>query len=116
MFMAILVPTKGASLAAFVLLGVVLATIVPSAFSLAGAMPGLAPAWAISRLTTIGYLGTFGSPVVIGLLAAATGLTAAMMLPAGLLLLAWPASWLARERTLQNVRRAATPSRPSPDG
>jgi predicted MFS family arabinose efflux permease len=116
MSVAVLVPARGASLAAFGLLGVVLATIVPSSFSLAGSMPGLAPAWAISRLTTIGYLGTFGSPVVIGLLAGAIGLSAAMLLPAAVLLVVWPASWVARETAVHGVTRTTTPSRISPDG
>ena len=78
---AVLVPAAGASVAAFALLGVTLANIVPSAFSLAGGMSGLSPAWAMSRLTTIGYLGTFASPAMIGFLAAGTGLTAALLLP-----------------------------------
>jgi predicted MFS family arabinose efflux permease len=116
MSMALLIPARAASLAAFGLLGAVLATIVPSSFSLAGSMPGLAPAWAISRLTTIGYLGTFGSPVVIGFLAGVTGLTAAMMLPAAFLLVVLPASWVARETAVHDARRAPTPSTNRPDG
>jgi predicted MFS family arabinose efflux permease len=92
MTVAVLVPVSAASVGAFGILGLMVATIVPSAFSMAGAMAGLPPAWSISRLTTIGYLGTFASPAIIGFLADGTGLTAAMMLPAVLVLLVWPAS------------------------
>jgi predicted MFS family arabinose efflux permease len=92
MTVAVLVPVSAASVGAFGILGLMVATIVPSAFSMAGGMAGLPPAWSISRLTTIGYLGTFASPAIIGFLADGTGLTAAMMLPAVLLLLVWPAS------------------------
>jgi hypothetical protein len=95
---AVLIPARGASVAIFGCLGLALATLVPSAFSLAGAMTGLSPAWAISRLTTIGYLGTFASPAIIGFLANSIGLTAALTLPAVLLLLAWPASRMAQAR------------------
>jgi hypothetical protein len=69
-----------------------LANIMSSAFSSAGEMTGPSPAWAMSRLTTIGYLGTFASPAMIGFIVAGTGLTAALLLPAILLLLVGPAS------------------------
>jgi predicted MFS family arabinose efflux permease len=92
MTVALTIPATAAALAGFGVLGLTVATIVPTAFSMAGAMTGLAPAWAMSRLTIIGYLGTFASPAIIGFLAGATGLTAALMLPAILLLLVGPAS------------------------
>ncbi len=95
---AVLVPSVPASLSAFVVLGVLLATIVPSAFSLSAGVTGVPPAWTISQLTTIGYAGTFISPVLIGLVAGLSQLTVALLMPALLLLLVWPATQATRGR------------------
>ncbi len=89
---AVLVPSVPVSVSAFVVLGILLATIVPSAFSLSAGVTGVPPAWTISQLTTIGYAGTFLSPVLIGLVAGLSQLTVALLMPALLLLLIWPAT------------------------
>ena len=96
--LAVLVPSSVAAIVAFAVLGVLLATIVPSAFSMSGGVTGVAPAWTISRLTTVGYVGSFASPVIIGLVADASGLTVALLLPAVLLLAVWPAARATRGR------------------
>jgi len=95
---AVLVPSVPASVSAFVVLGVLLATIVPSAFSLSAGVTGVPPAWTISQLTTIGYAGTFISPVLIGLVAGVSQLTVALLMPALLLVLVWPATRATRGR------------------
>jgi len=95
---AVLVPSVVASVSAFVVLGVLLATIVPSAFSLSAGVTGVSPAWTISQLTTIGYAGTFVSPLLIGLAAEVSQLTVALLMPALLLVLVWPAAQATRGR------------------
>lgn len=95
---AVLVTSVVASVSAFVVLGVLLATIVPSAFSLSAGVAGAPPAWTISQLTTVGYAGTFISPVLIGLVAGLSQLTVALLIPALLLLLVWPATRATRGR------------------
>ena len=87
MCVAVLVPSVVAAVSAFVALGVLLATVVPSAFSLSAGVTGVSPAWTISQLTTVGYAGTFIGPVLIGLVAGVSQLTIALLMPAALLLL-----------------------------
>jgi MFS family permease len=86
MFTAVAAPTAAVAIAGYGLLRLGVATIVPIAFGMAGNIAGTAPAWAISRVTTLGYLGLFSSPPVIGFVASATGLAVALAIPAGLLL------------------------------
>ncbi|HET9104203.1 MAG TPA: hypothetical protein VFN55_12695 [Solirubrobacteraceae bacterium] len=93
-----LVPSGGAALAGLVVLGGLLATVVPTAFSLTAAVPGPPPAWTISRLTTIGYAGSFAGPVVVGAVAGASRLTVALLIPALLLLAIAPAARMTRGR------------------
>jgi hypothetical protein len=95
---AVLVPSVVVSVSAFVVLGVLLATIVPSAFSLSAGVTGVPPAWTISQLTTVGYAGSFVSPILIGLVAGLSQLTVALLIPAALLLLVWPAAQATRGR------------------
>ncbi|MEA2248152.1 MAG: hypothetical protein QOH46_2681 [Solirubrobacteraceae bacterium] len=107
MTLAVLAPTPGIAIAGYGVLGLGVATIVPIAFTLAGNTDGVPPAWAISRVTTLGYAGLFSSPPVIGLVAQAIGLAAALAIPAALLLLVTP---LSRISALSGVRPgSATP-------
>ncbi len=92
MILAVLAPAPGVAIAAYFVLGLGVATIVPIAFTLAGTHPGVPPAWAISRVTTLGYAGLFASPPMVGLVAQATSLTTALAIPAVLLLLVAPIS------------------------
>lgn len=89
---AVLAPSPGLAIAGYLVLGLGVATIVPIAFTLAGTMRGIPPAWGISRVTTLGYAGLFSSPPVIGLVAHGVGLTTALLIPAVLLLLVVPLS------------------------
>jgi hypothetical protein len=54
--------------------------------------------WAVSRVTVMGYAGIFGSPPAIGLVAEATDLATALIIPAVLLALVAPLSRVARAR------------------
>jgi fucose permease len=98
MVLAVLAPTPGVAIAGYGILGLGVATIVPIAFTLAGNTPGVPPAWAISRVTTLGYAGLFSSPPVVGLVAQATGLAVALAIPAALLVLVAPLSRVTRRR------------------
>jgi fucose permease len=92
MTLAVLAPTPAVAIGGYGVLGLGVATIVPIAFTLAGNTAGVPPAWAISRVTTLGYAGLFSSPPAIGLVAEATSLTVALAIPAALLLLVAPLS------------------------
>lgn len=92
MTLAVLAPAPGVAIAAYFVLGLGVATIVPIAFTLAGTHPGVPPAWAISRVTTLGYAGLFASPPLVGFVAQASSLTTALAIPAVLLLLVAPIS------------------------
>jgi len=92
MGLAVLAPTLGLAIAGYGILGLGVATIVPIAFTLAGNTAGVPPALALSRVTTLGYAGLFGSPTVIGLLAHGVGLAVALSIPMVLLLLVVPLS------------------------
>jgi hypothetical protein len=78
------------ALLGYSVLGVGVATVVPISFSIAGVAPGVAPAWALSRVTGFGYMGSFLGPAVIGLLASTTSLKTALVIPAVLLLMIVP--------------------------
>src|SRR4051794_33075983 len=90
MTIAVAAPAPAVAIAGYGVFGLGVATIVPIAFTLAGNTAGVAPAWAISRVTTLGYAGLFCSPPAIGLVAHQIGLTAALAISAALLLLVAP--------------------------
>jgi fucose permease len=96
MTIAVLAPSPAIAIAGYGVLGLGVATIVPIAFTLAGNTAGVPPAWAISRVTTLGYAGLFSSPPVVGLVAQGTGLAVALAIPAALLLLVAPLSRMTR--------------------
>jgi fucose permease len=96
MTLAVVAPTPAVAIAGYGILGLGVATIVPIALTLAGNTNGVPPVWAVSRVTVIGYAGLFGSPPVIGLLAEATSLVAALVVPAVLLALVAPLSLASR--------------------
>jgi fucose permease len=90
MTLAILAPSAPAALAGYCILGIGGAMIVPTAFSIAGIASGVAPAWGLSRVTAMGYAGSFLGPACIGLVAHGVGLKAALAIPAVLLVLVVP--------------------------
>jgi fucose permease len=84
------------AVAGYAVFGLGLSTIVPIVFSLAGNVQGVQPAWAISRVTTIGFVGFLSAAPVIGLLAGATDLRLALGVAALLVCLVLPLSVLAQ--------------------
>jgi MFS family permease len=86
MAIAVLSPDPLLAIIGYAVAGVGVANIIPIAFTLAGNVPGIAPAQSIARVTTMGYAGLFLGPPVIGFLAHATSLGPALMVSAALLL------------------------------
>ncbi len=87
-----------AALAGYAVFGLGVATIVPISFTVAGNTSGVAPAWALSRVSTMAYVGQLSSPAIIGLVAHTTGLSWALAIPAMLLVVVAPLSRVARGR------------------
>jgi predicted MFS family arabinose efflux permease len=84
---AALLPWESTALLGFVLVGLGAANVVPVMFSAAGRLPGSAPAVSIAAVTTLGYAGLLLGPALIGVVAHATSLPAALAGVAALLLL-----------------------------
>ncbi|WP_179480375.1 MFS transporter [Rhodanobacter sp. K2T2] len=84
---AALLPWKATALLGFVLVGLGAANVVPVMFSAAGRLPASAPAVSIAAVTTLGYAGLLLGPALIGFVAHATTLPAALACVAALLLL-----------------------------
>ncbi|GAB3794280.1 hypothetical protein GCM10028798_00490 [Humibacter antri] len=72
-------PSLWVALAGWALLGVGLCGCVPQVFSAAGNQPHSAVV--LSRVLTFGYVGIFGGPALIGLLANVTSVTLALLAP-----------------------------------
>ena len=68
----------GTAIVGFACLGIGLALIVPTVFSAAGRLPGLNPGTAIAAVSACGWMGFVCGPPVIGGLASATSLPAAL--------------------------------------
>jgi fucose permease len=90
MSLALVGGSIGLVIAGFALFGLGIAAIVPIAFTVAGNATAVPPAWALSRVAAIGYVGQLASPAVIGLTAQAAGLTGALVLPIVLLAVVVP--------------------------
>ena len=71
-----------AGIAGLALLGAGSSVLLPLAISAAGNLGPEQPAPAVARVATMGCLGSFTGPVLIGTLAGALGLAAALGLPA----------------------------------
>jgi len=84
---AALLPWEATALLGFVLVGLGAANVVPVMFSAAGRLPASAPAVSIAAVTTLGYAGLLLGPALIGFVAHATTLPAALACVAALLLL-----------------------------
>jgi hypothetical protein len=83
---ALLVNAPLAGLIGFGLLGAGIANALPLAIAAGGNAPGETPATATARVSTLGYLGSFVGPVVVGGLASVSSLPLALGLPALLIL------------------------------
>ena len=77
---ALMIHAPAAAIIGFALLGVGFAPVVPITFSAAG-NTGLGPTGVIlGRVVTMGYVGSIVGPIMIGAIAHATGLRAALFL------------------------------------
>ncbi len=77
------------ALAGVALVGAGISCLLPLLFSVAGKLGnGQTPAALVARISTLGYLGSFVGPGLIGVLAGVVGLVGALLLPAALLVLA----------------------------
>jgi hypothetical protein len=72
------VGTRALAITGFACLGIGLALVVPTVNSAAGRLPGLTPGAAIVAVSTCGWLGFVCGPPLIGALASATSLPAAL--------------------------------------
>lgn len=77
---ALLIHEPAAGIAGFALLGLGLAPVVPIAFSAAGDLDARATGRLVGRVATLGYVGSVAGPIMIGWLAEATSLRAALCL------------------------------------
>jgi MFS family permease len=68
--------------AGLAVLGIGVATLLPISISAAGTIRGLPVPAAVARVSTLGYLGTFTGPALIGYLAHHSDLATALLLPA----------------------------------
>lgn len=108
--LAVAVPTPAAGMAAYALIGLGLAAIIPVTFSHAARQPHRAPGPSIAAVSTVGYVGFLAGPPIVGAVAQTTGLRAAMLL---FLVLTTVMVCLApRLRTVQARPAAAGPQAP----
>ena len=87
MVLAVLAPVPGVAIAGFAVFGLGVAAIVPIAFTLGGNVAGVPTIWAISRITTLAYVGLLSGPPAIGFVAQATSLEVALCIPVALMAL-----------------------------
>jgi hypothetical protein len=83
---ALLVDAPAAGLIGLGLLGAGIANALPLAIAAGGNAPGETPATAAARVSTLGYLGSFVGPTLVGGLASLSSLPLALGLPALLVL------------------------------
>ncbi|HEY2584233.1 MAG TPA: MFS transporter [Tepidisphaeraceae bacterium] len=67
LFVAMLLPAAATALGGFALVGLGLSALIPTIFSAAGRVPGVAPSVAIATVATTGYFGFLSGPPLIGL-------------------------------------------------
>lgn len=111
MFVAVLAPTPTVAIAAYAILGLGVAVIVPIMFTLAGNTQGARPAWAMGRFTMMGYSGLFAGPPVIGFVAHRVGLGVALSVPGVLLASIVPLAFALRRRQDQMGEPRIQPAR-----
>ncbi|APW37981.1 MFS transporter [Rhodoferax koreense] len=83
MAMVLLAGDAWVALAGFALVGVGLANVVPVLFSAAAQVPGVSAAQGIASVASMGYLGFMCGPPLIGFIAHASSLTAALYVVVG---------------------------------
>jgi MFS family permease len=109
---AVLLHNPIAGFIGFILLGLGLSVTLPVVISAAGSMPHLASATAVSRVATMGYLGSFVAPAVVGALAGPLTLGWALAGGAVLVLVTFPAARLLSRATPES-QAAAVESDPA---
>lgn len=105
---------QGSTASAFTglaVLGLGLATLLPITISAAGTIRGLPVPVAVARVSTLGYLGTFTGPAVIGFLSHHTDLATALLLPA----MAVAATSIAATAVRRTYRPAVPRAESAPD-
>jgi fucose permease len=110
--LGLLVHEPAAAIAGFALLGLGLAPVVPIAFSAAGDLDPRATGRLVGRVATLGYVGSVAGPIMIGWLAEATSLRAALGL---VVLLALVIAVSARSGLRSSHPRTGGPSGGHPD-
>jgi MFS family permease len=110
--LGLLVHEPAAAIAGFALLGLGLAPVVPIAFSAAGDLDQRATGRLVGRVATLGYVGSVAGPIMIGWLAEATSLRAALGL---VVLLALVIAVSARSGLRSSHPRTGGPSGGHPD-
>jgi hypothetical protein len=93
------------------LLGLGLATLLPLSISAAGTSSRLPVPVAVARVSTLGYLGSFTGPALIGLVASRSSLVTALLLPAAALIVAVAAAPALRRRPLHPDDGGTAPDR-----
>jgi predicted MFS family arabinose efflux permease len=78
MAMVLITDLPWLALVGFASVGMGFANVVPILFSASAKVPGIEPARGIASVSAVAYLGFMAGPAVIGLLARATSLTAAL--------------------------------------
>jgi fucose permease len=86
--MALIVGGTAAGLVGLALFGLGLSYTFPVALGASGSVPGIHPSRAIAMISTIGYLGFFTGPTLIGVVAEATDLRLGLTVPVLFLILA----------------------------
>jgi MFS family permease len=66
LLLAMLLPGAATAMAGFALVGLGLSSLIPTIFSAAGRVPGVAPSVAIATVATTGYFGFLSGPPLIG--------------------------------------------------
>jgi fucose permease len=84
MALVLLTANPWVALVGFALVGVGLANVVPVLFSAAAQVPGVSAAQGIASVASLGYMGFMAGPPVIGFVAHASSLTAALWMVVGL--------------------------------
>jgi MFS family permease len=110
--LAVAAPTAVVSIAGWALFGLGLAAIAPAVLGAAGSGTTPVPV-AIAAVTTVGYLGSFTGPPLIGVLASVSTLRAALLLLVAVGLLT---TLLAGPALRRNVPRSATVDSAMPTG
>jgi hypothetical protein len=77
--LAIAAPTAALAVAGWAVLGAGISIVAPSVMRAAGATPGTPAPVGIAAVSTVGYLGSFTAPPLIGALAQPVGLSAALL-------------------------------------